>query len=140
MLLGTLTLDSPRGHTQLFKANRPFHLSVFQCWSRFSPGPKRLTFEFQVQTGQLSISLDFTHLRGWAFGLVQLSGSEADGGGEGHREQGGSCVGRRVAPCLRKGPKTQGFSVWEKNYVWEGYLGSNRSKSEGRVKIAVLTT
>ena len=34
--------------TQLPKANRPFNLLVFQFWSFFSKGPKRLTLYFWV--------------------------------------------------------------------------------------------
>ena len=34
--------------THLPKANRPFDLLVFQFWSSFSKGPKRLTFYFLV--------------------------------------------------------------------------------------------
>ena len=54
------------GLTQLFKANRPFDLLVFQFWSIFRHGPKRLTFSSR-SFGQLSEG----SLSGW------LKGQEA---------------------------------------------------------------
>ena len=54
----TLALQSSILYNLLTRPKRPFNLLVFPCWS-ISRGAKRLTFYFQVRTGQVSLNSNY---------------------------------------------------------------------------------
>ena len=51
-LVGFITFGGERPHINSVARSRPFNLLVFQFWSIFSHGPKRLTFLFLGPLGK----------------------------------------------------------------------------------------